>query len=101
VRHASAGQIAVRIVPGNFHLEWLHDVLLSSPGDNDVLVYDEDSSVWVNKAASEVALLGPTGPTGAGATGPAGPTGPTGSTGPTGPTANIDDLTIMTIMSAY
>jgi collagen type VII alpha len=92
VRHASAGQIAVRIVPGNFHLEWLHDVLLSSPGDNDVLVYDQDSSVWINKAASEVALLGPTGPTGAngntgatGLTGVDGATGVTGSTGPTGP----------------
>ena len=87
VRHASAGQIAVRIVPGNFHLEWLHDVLLSSLGDNDVLVYDQDNSVWINKAASEVALLGPTGPTGAnGNTGAAGQTGATGVTGTTGPT---------------
>jgi hypothetical protein len=68
VRHASTGQIAIRVLPGNHHLEWMHDVSITSPEDNDVLVYDEDNEVWVNKAASEVALLGPTG-----ATGPTGP----------------------------
>jgi microcystin-dependent protein len=86
VRHASTGQIAIRIVPGNNHLEWMHDVSITSPDDDDVLVYDEDNNVWVNKAASEVALLGPTG-----ATGPEGPTGPEGATGATGPEGATGD----------
>jgi hypothetical protein len=48
VRHASTGQIAIRIVPGNFHLEWLHDVSIISPTNNQVLTYDSASSLWVN-----------------------------------------------------
>jgi hypothetical protein len=92
VRHASTGQLAIRIIPGNNHLEWMHDVSITSAEDNDVLVYDEDNGVWVNKAASEVALLGPTGATGVtgdvGATGPIGATGNTGATGATGPQGN-------------
>jgi hypothetical protein len=48
VRHASTGQIAIRIVPGNFHLEWLHDVSITSPTNNQVLTYDSASSLWVN-----------------------------------------------------
>ena len=51
IRHASSGQIAVRIVPGNFHLEWLHDVDLSTaPTDGQVLTYDDTDGVW--KAAT-------------------------------------------------
>jgi hypothetical protein len=88
VRHQSEGQIAIRIVPGNFHLEWLHDVLVSDITNGDVLRYESSSGLWKN-----VQAVGPTGPTGE--------TGSTGPTGPTGPTANIDDLTVMTIMSAY
>ena len=56
VRHASAGQIAVRIVPGNHHLEWLHDVTFDAPEENELLAYDEENSVWVNRAASEIGL---------------------------------------------
>ena len=48
VRHATSGQIAIRIVPGNFHLEWLHDVSITSPTNNQVLTYDSASSLWVN-----------------------------------------------------
>jgi hypothetical protein len=48
VRNATAGQIAIRIVPGNFHLEWLHDVSITSPTNNQVLTYDSASSLWVN-----------------------------------------------------
>ncbi len=51
VRHASAGQIAVRIVPGNFHLEWLHDVAITSPVDKQVIKYDGASQLWVNGVA--------------------------------------------------
>jgi hypothetical protein len=49
VRHASSGQIAIRIVPGNNHLEWLHDVELDGPGDNQVLAYDDASGLWKNR----------------------------------------------------
>jgi len=48
VRHASAGQIAIRIIPGNNHLEWMHDVVLSSPTDGQFLRYNSASTVWVN-----------------------------------------------------
>jgi len=50
VRHASTGQIAVRIVPGNNHLEWMHDVLISSVAEDQVLRYNESASVWMNTA---------------------------------------------------
>jgi hypothetical protein len=92
VRHASAGQIAIRIVPGNNHLEWMHDVLLTSPTDNQVLAYDDDNDIWVNKSAVDVGLVGPTGPTGAtGSVGATGATGATGSVGPTGATGATGD----------
>jgi hypothetical protein len=52
VRHASSGQLAVRIVPGNFHLEWLHDVALDSPTDKQVLQYEASTQLWKNKTAS-------------------------------------------------
>jgi len=48
VRHASSGQIAVRIVPGNNHLEWMHDVSISSPSNSQALVYDSTAGLWKN-----------------------------------------------------
>ena len=48
IRHASLGQIAIRIVPGNNHLEWLHDVQITDPQDGDVLKYN--GSFWTNVA---------------------------------------------------
>jgi hypothetical protein len=64
VRHASTGQIAIRIVPGNFHLEWLHDVSITSPTNNQVLTYDSASSLWVNanNAADGVTSITATAP---------------------------------------
>jgi hypothetical protein len=56
VRHASTGQIAVRIVPGNNHLEWMHDVTIDTPADNEVLAYDSSSGLWKNQTASEAGL---------------------------------------------
>jgi hypothetical protein len=57
VRHASTGQIAVRIVPGNNHLEWMHDVSISgSVQNNDLLSYDLSNGVWTNKTAEESGL---------------------------------------------
>jgi hypothetical protein len=50
VRHASSGQIAIRIVPGNFHLAWLHDVLITDPQNGDVLTYNSSTGLWVNTA---------------------------------------------------
>jgi microcystin-dependent protein len=46
VRHASSGQLAIRIIPGNNHLEWMHDVSLTTPATGDALTYN--GSVWVN-----------------------------------------------------
>jgi hypothetical protein len=60
VRHASAGQIAIRIVPGNLHLEWLHDVEVDTPADNEVLAYDSASSLWKNQTAAEAGLAAAT-----------------------------------------
>jgi hypothetical protein len=48
VSHATTGQIAIRIVPGNFHLEWMHDVQITDVADGQALVYDAASSMWVN-----------------------------------------------------
>jgi hypothetical protein len=51
VRNASLGQIAIRIVPGNFHLEWLHDVSLNyeTITDNQVLTYSTATSLWTSQ----------------------------------------------------
>ena len=51
VRHQSAGQLAVRIIPGNFHLEWLHDVSLNyeTITDNQVLTYSTATSLWTSQ----------------------------------------------------
>jgi hypothetical protein len=51
VRHASSGQIAIRIVPGNNHLEWMHDVQIVDPANTEVLAYDSASGLWKNQAA--------------------------------------------------
>jgi microcystin-dependent protein len=57
VRHASAGQLAVRITSGN-HLEWLHDVSITGTlADNEVLAYDTTSSLWINQTATEAGLV--------------------------------------------
>jgi hypothetical protein len=57
VRHASTGQIAVRIAPGNNHLEWMHDVLISgSVQNNELLAYDLSSNLWINQTADEAGL---------------------------------------------
>lgn len=51
VRHQSAGQLAVRIVPGNHHLEWMHDVAITDAADGEILQYNASSGVWVNGPA--------------------------------------------------
>jgi microcystin-dependent protein len=47
VRHATLGQIAIRITSGT-HLEWLHDVAIEEPADGDVLTYNSTNNVWEN-----------------------------------------------------
>lgn len=49
IRHASSGQMAVRIFPGNNHLEWMHDVLITDPQDGDVLTYNSTLGLWTNQ----------------------------------------------------
>jgi hypothetical protein len=58
VRHASTGQIAVRIVPGNNHLEWMHDVAIDTPTDGQALVWDTTTSKWINETVSAVTDIG-------------------------------------------
>jgi hypothetical protein len=48
VRHASTGQISIRIIPGNNHLEWMHDVSLVDKTSGDFLKYN--GTAWVNDA---------------------------------------------------
>ena len=67
IRHASSGQIAIRIIPGNNHLEWMHDVDTSGASAGDVLTYN--GSLWTSASASgggaslEVAATAPASPT--------------------------------------
>jgi hypothetical protein len=46
VRHASTGQIAIRIIPGNNHLAWMHDVSIVDKTSGDFLKYN--GTLWVN-----------------------------------------------------
>jgi hypothetical protein len=54
VRHASSGQIAIRIIPGNHHLEWMHDVSLANVATNDFLKYN--GSLWVNTPGQGIGI---------------------------------------------
>ena len=56
VRHGSTGQIAIRIVPGNFHLEWMHDVFTTGVSTSLPLVYNAASSGWVAQALTSVGI---------------------------------------------
>jgi hypothetical protein len=49
VSHSSAttGSIEVNVVVGD-HLEWLHDVLITTPTNGQVLKYDSAAGLWVN-----------------------------------------------------
>jgi hypothetical protein len=50
VRHASTGQIAIRIIPGSNHLEWMHDVTITSASSGQVLQWN--GSAWINATVS-------------------------------------------------
>lgn len=57
ISHSSAttGTIEVNVVVGT-HLEWLHDVLLTSPANNDLLTYESSSDLWKNKSIGTLGL---------------------------------------------
>lgn len=112
--HATNGEIFVKVQNG-FELDELHNVLISSAANKQVLQYDSATSLWKNAtisagvAVSETAPSTPTAgdlwfssadaktfiyydstwvelsPAIAGPVGPTGPTGATGATGPQGP----------------
>jgi len=51
--HAVSGSIYIKIDSGD-HLEWLHDVLITSASANDVLRYNAASGIWINEDISTV-----------------------------------------------
>jgi hypothetical protein len=51
--HAAAGSIYVNIQVGE-HLEFLHDVLIPNPSNNDLLWYQSASGIWVNENISTI-----------------------------------------------
>jgi hypothetical protein len=53
--NASVGQIFVKIQNG-YELEELHDVLITSVADNDLLSYDAASGLWKNRSFSAEGL---------------------------------------------
>ena len=93
VSSATAGSIYVEVQNG-YSLNELHNVLITSAANGDVLAYDSATGLWKN--SQRVGPTGPTGPQGAastvtgptGAQGIQGPTGPTGAQGATGPTGS-------------
>lgn len=54
--HASSGRIFVNPQNG-YELGEIHNVLLSSVADNEVLAYDSSSGLWINQTPSEVGLF--------------------------------------------
>jgi hypothetical protein len=72
-QHATQGQIEVGIQNG-YELDELHDVLITSKQNNDVLVYEQSTNLWKNKAV--ISALGYT---------------PYNATNPNGYTANATD----------
>ena len=68
IRHASAGQIAIRVLPENNHLEWMHDVSIASPQNGETLQYNSGLGLWINErstpAGSVQMFAGSTSPSG-------------------------------------
>ena len=51
--HAVNGEIFVKVQNG-FELDELHDVLIQSKANNDLLVYESSTSLWKNKTISAI-----------------------------------------------
>ena len=56
--HPTQGQIEVGIQNG-YELEEIHDVLLSSPTNNEVLVYEQATDLWKNKTIPTILGFNP------------------------------------------
>lgn len=56
VRHQSSGQIAVRIIPSNSHLEWLHDVEIDTATAGDLIVRNSANTLWENATLAEAGI---------------------------------------------
>ncbi len=64
--HATEGIVFVNVQNG-YEIAELHDVLISTPTDNNLLAYDASSSLWKNQTAAEANLAALTGATFTGA----------------------------------
>ncbi len=53
--HATEGVVFVNIQNG-FELDEIHDVLIGTKVDNNLLAYDSDSGLWKNQTAAETGL---------------------------------------------
>jgi hypothetical protein len=51
--HPTLGQIEVKIQNG-YELDEIHDVLITSKANNDLLTYESSSSLWKNKSISTI-----------------------------------------------
>ena len=54
--NSTNGKILVRAIPGD-HLHDIVDVAISSPADNEVLAYNNETGVWINQTAAEAGLV--------------------------------------------
>jgi len=57
--HAVNGAILVKVQNG-YEVNELHDVNITSVADNEVLAYDDASSMWINQTAAEAGLAAAT-----------------------------------------
>jgi hypothetical protein len=55
--HASTGIIFVRMWNQGLDLNEVHDVLITSVANNELLAYDTTSGLWINQTASEAGLV--------------------------------------------
>lgn len=53
--HATEGSIFVNVQNG-YEIDELHNVLIASPADNNVLAYDSATSLWTNQTAADAGL---------------------------------------------
>jgi hypothetical protein len=54
--HITQGTIYVKVDNG-YELDELHDVLITTPADNNLLAYESSTSLWKNKSASTLGLV--------------------------------------------
>ena len=53
---SSTGRILVRTIPGG-HLHDVVDVAISSPANNEILAYNNESGTWINQTSAEAGLV--------------------------------------------